>query len=339
MRKFWLVAGMMLWLSQVNAQQKPHYTQYLLNQYIINPALTGIENYSDIRISHRHQWTGITDAPVTSYITAHTAIGKQDYRTTATSFSIEGENPRGRAYWEDYTAAEPHHGVGIQVINDETGPISNFSAYLTYAYHLGISARTSLSGGFGVGMNRINLNASKLQFYNSSVDPAVYSSNNIRRVKPDLMAGLYLYSANYFVGVSAQQILPQRIDFSNNQVKVDDSRLIPHLFATAGYRFLAGENFNITPSVLVKYINHTPTQVDINTKVQFRDFAWVGVGYRVEEGFNGMLGINVAKKVSLSYAYDYTSSGLNNYTTGTHEVVIGFMLGNGYSDSCPRNVW
>src|SRR5256714_7180411 len=87
----------------VRAQQKPHYTQYILNQYILNPALTGIENYTDVKLSHRHQWVGIQDAPVTTYLTIHTPIGKKDFRTTATTlFDMEGENPRGKGYWEDY---------------------------------------------------------------------------------------------------------------------------------------------------------------------------------------------------------------------------------------------
>ena len=146
----------------VFAQQKPHYTQYILNQYIVNPALTGIENYTDIKLSHRHQWVGFSnDVPVTSYITLHAPIGKSDYRTTATSFEMNGENPRGKRYWEEYTAAAPHHGIGVQVINDQTGPLRNFTAYATYAYHLGLSPRTNLSAGFGAGINRYSIDISK----------------------------------------------------------------------------------------------------------------------------------------------------------------------------------
>src|SRR5574339_1065151 len=80
------------------SQQKPHYTQYILNQYVINPAITGIENYVDVKLSHRHQWVGIQDAPVTTYLTIHSAIGKKDFRTSATSYRVPGENPRGKSY-------------------------------------------------------------------------------------------------------------------------------------------------------------------------------------------------------------------------------------------------
>src|SRR3954468_10521851 len=95
-------------------QQQPHYTQYIINGYILNPAITGIENYTDVKISHRHQWVGLQDAPVTTYFTIHKPIGKQDDRSTPTSFPMKDENPRGRYFWQDYEAAKPHHGIGLK---------------------------------------------------------------------------------------------------------------------------------------------------------------------------------------------------------------------------------
>src|SRR5882724_6907275 len=210
------------------AQQKPHYTQYVLNQYILNPALTGIENYTDIKLSHRHQWVGLDGAPVTTYFTINTPIAKKDYRTTATSFSVPGENPRGKNYWEDYQAAQPHHGIGLQVINDRAGPLNEFSAYATYAYHIGISPRTSIAAGFGAGVKQLSLHTDMLQF-NTPVDPAVYGTGVLNTLRPDFMAGLYLYSADYFAGISAQQIVPQRVNYAKNAVTTDPGQLVPHV--------------------------------------------------------------------------------------------------------------
>lgn len=339
MRKMWF-RGMVMLLSctAVKAQQKPHYTQYILNQYILNPALTGIENYTDVKISHRRQWAGLKDAPVTTYFTIHGALNKKDYRTTATSFQVDGTNPRGNDYWQDYAAAEPHHGIGMQVINDQTGPLRNFAAYATYAYHMGIGARTSLAGGFGAGVFNVSLNANKLNFGNTQVDPAVYANGNISVLKPDFMAGLYLYGADFFAGVSVQQLVGQRVYFSNNHVG-EGSKMAPHLFATAGYRFLLSDDINLIPSVMLKSVSPLPVQFDVNAKLQYRDFMWLGAGYRKDDGWNAMAGINISNTVNLSYSYDYTSSVLNTVSNGTHEIVLGFLLGNKYGDWCPRNVW
>lgn len=285
------------------AQQKPHYTQYILNQYIINPALSGIENYTDTKFSHRQQWAGLQGAPVTTYFSIQGPVGKKDYRTTATSFEVPGANPRGERYWESYTAAEPHHGIGGQVINDVTGPLSNLTAYTTYAYHIGLSSRTNLSAGFGAGFSRYSLNSSKLDFANKTVDPVVYSSGYLNKFNFDMTAGLYLYSADYFIGLSAQQIVPAKLDFSNNVITTKTGKTVPHLFGTAGYRFLMSEDVNFIPSLMVKYVQPLPLQVEANFKFQYRDLLWLGGSYRHKDGFAGMLGLNVLNKFNVGYSY------------------------------------
>jgi type IX secretion system PorP/SprF family membrane protein len=127
---------LVLTLLRMDAQQRPHYTQYVINPFIINPAIAGIDNYGDLKVSARDQWVGLKGAPRTTYLTLHAPLGKNDYRLSSTSFAVPGNNPRGKAYWENYTAAEPHHGVGLSVINDRTGSFNFLSASASYAYLL-----------------------------------------------------------------------------------------------------------------------------------------------------------------------------------------------------------
>lgn len=330
-----LVAGMLG--HTVYGQQKPHYTQYLTNQYIINPALTGIENYVDIRLSHRHQWVGIADAPVTTYFTIHKAIGKADARTTPTSFDVPDENPRSRQYWREYTSAEPHHGIGLQIINDRTGPLNRFSAMATYAYHVGISSQTSLSAGIAAGITNIALKTDKLE-WEIPVDPAVFGSGILNRFRPDINVGLYLYSANYFAGISAQQVYPQEINFTDGSITTE-GKSVPHFFAHAGYRFNLTDEWNFIPSVMGKFMSPVPVQLDLNARWMYKDFLWFGGGYRTDDGFSGHVGMQVAQSITFGYSYDYNFSRLYNYSRGTHEVQIGFLIGNKYYQGCPRNVW
>ena len=133
----------------VQAQQKPHYTQYVLNNYILNPALTGIENYFDVKVSARDQWVGLNGAPRTAYLSIQGPIDKEDTKTTATSFQLPGQNPRGESYWENYTPSKPHSGIGVILLNDHTGNFNSFTANVTYAYHIGITPNTNLAAGFG----------------------------------------------------------------------------------------------------------------------------------------------------------------------------------------------
>ncbi|WP_407521758.1 type IX secretion system membrane protein PorP/SprF [Lacibacter sp. MH-610] len=323
-----------------NAQQRPHYTQYILNNYILNPALTGIENYTDVKLSYRNQWAGFPGAPQTFYASVHGAIGKQDYRTTPTSFQVPGENPRGKAYWEEYTAAEPHHGIGGSVVNYKTGYISRITATVSYAYHLGLSPKWNLSAGFAGGFTRFTIDATKAELANP-IDPAVGSlTTEFRKTRPELSAGLWLYSDKFFAGVSAQQIIPQRITLVNND-QYKGSALVPHFFATAGYRFMAGEDVNIIPSVMFRYISNMPSFVDVNVKAQYQDRVWVGGNYRIKEGFAAMAGLNISNTFNVSYSYDINNANylLQYMQRGTHEIVLGFLIGNKWGDLCPRRVW
>ena len=90
---------------------------------------------------------------------------------------------------------------------------------------------------------------------------------------------------------------------------------------------------------MVKYMKPTPVQMEYNAKLQYRDFLWVGASYRSTDAFAGMLGVNLSNKIMMGYSYDYATSNLNNFSRGSHEFLLGFIIGNGYDDSCPRNVW
>lgn len=332
-------------VAAANAQQRAHYTQYVLNNYVLNPALSGIENYTDVKISARDQWVGLSGAPRTAYLTIHGPIGKKDYKTSATSFGIPGENPRGNSYWESYTASEPHHGVGLSIVNDKTGNFNRFTSTLSYAYHLGLSPRTNLSAGFAAGITSIGLNADGKAFFGPDPsDPAVGGAlaNELRRIKPDLSVGLWLYSSDYFVGLSAQQVIPQKLSFVDDATFVRRGRLVPHVFLTAGYRILVNEDMNAVPSLMIKYINGAfrhNYQAEVNVKFQYRDLVWVGGSYRQYDGYAGMLGLNIANSFNVGYAYDFTKTDLRTYSRGTHELIVGFLIGNRYGDTCPRNLW
>ena len=324
----------------LHAQQRPYYTQYIMNNYIINPAVAGIENYWDVKASHRMQWVGLKDAPVTTYLTVHGPLKKSNYeRESATTFRARGQNPRGEAYWRDYTAAEPHAGVGFTVINDNTGPLNRLAAYGTYAYHIGLSPRTNLSAGISAGFTNLSLDASKLDFGTTSVDPAVAGSGVINRIKPDISAGLWLYSKDFFVGLSAQQIVPQNVTFSDNTVSLTNGKLVPHLFLSAGYRMQISDDVSFLPSMLIRYISPLPVGYDVNAKMQYQDIIWLGASYRYNDGFAAMVGVNLNHSINIGYSYDVQTSKLNTVSRGTHEILIGFLLGNKWGDWCPRNLW
>ena len=339
MKKINLIFFLSLSSILLIAQQRPHYSQYIMNNYIVNPAIGGIENYIDVKLSIRNQWVGFDGAPKTFYATIHGPISKKNYRSTFTSFDTKGMNPRGKYYWEDYTSAAPHHGLGMTVVNYSTGYINRLTGFATYSYHLGITDKTSLAAGFGLGLSSINLKFDKITLANS-YDPAVRTAiNNLNSMKPELNTGLWLYSDKYFLGLSAQQLIPLKLNLIDSNLY--RSTLTPHIFGTLGIRIPMTEDINGLPSVMVRYIESAPLAVDVNFKAQYRDLLWVGASYRKGVGISGMAGVNIANKVNVSYSYDINNSKymLSEFNKGTHEIILGFLLNNVYGDLCPKNIW
>lgn len=326
-----------------SAQAKPSYTQYILNNFVLNPAVAGIENYTDIRFSYRNQWTGINGAPKTTYLTLHAPLGKQDDGGSPTSFERKGVNPRGPGYWSQYSAPPAHHGVGMVMINDKAGYINRWSIYGCYAYHRPLGPKTTLSAGFSGGLSSVNLDRSQINFGNLDPnDPAIgYANNELNKVRPELGAGLWLYSSRYFLGLSVLNVIPAKNRFVNNEKY--GVFYTPNFFMTAGYRFNLGESFNVIPSLMYQYWEPQLSGLHLNLKCQYNDLLWAGAGYRISDlisGYTAMVGMNISNTLNVGYAYEMSStSRLRNYTGNTHEILIGVILGNRYGDSCPKNVW
>jgi type IX secretion system PorP/SprF family membrane protein len=172
------------------------------------------------------------------------------------------------------------------------------------------------------------------------IDPATGSaiSGELFKIRPDLSAGLYLYSRDYFIGLSAQQVIPQKLQFVDDAAFETTGKLIPHIFLSAGYRFLLTDDINAIPSIMVKYISASSKndfQPEANVKLQYRDLLWVGGSFRYQDGYAAMIGLNVSNTFNIGYSYDFTTTNLNSVSRGTHELMIGFLLGNKYSGKCP----
>ncbi len=337
MKKVLLIIICIGFIQVAHSQQRPQYTQYIFNNFILNPAISGIENYIDVKAGYRSQWQGLDGAPETSYISIHAPLGKNFLYGTSTSVPQSGgTNPNSRSYVQTYMASEPHHGIGFHAVSDKAGPISRTDVNATYAYHMGLSANVNLSLGVAAGVSKIYLDRSKITLENP-IDQAI-GTGDYDQLKPDLSAGVWLYGPRYFAGVAAQQLLASPISFSDD-VAYDQGKKVPHLFFSAGYKVYLGDDFAAMPSAMVKIVSPVPASIDVNMKLAYRDKFWMGASYRKDDAFSAMAGFNVGSIMNLGYSYDFTTSGLNTVSNGSHEIVLGIFLNNRYKVSCPQKSW
>jgi len=277
------------------AQQLPLYSQYMMNAFLLNPAIAGSVDYFPVRLTARQQWVGINDAPSTQALSAH--------------------------YLFEYQKL----GVGGYIFNDKFGPMSRIGLQACASYHLPLTGINSKLGiGLALKAFQFKFDESKLKAIDDA-DPALTYSI-ITKFVPDADFGMYLYNDKYFVGVSATQLVQLNIDFGDSSV--DKNSIIRHYYAMGGYKFTLNDDFDLEPSLLFKGTMQTPWQIDFNLKGYYKRMYWLGVSYRSSKDIVAMLGVKV-KKYYLGYAFDFTMSNIKRYTSGSHEILIGVNITEG----------
>ena len=275
------------------AQQLPMYSQYLTNDFILNPAVAGSKPYFPIQINSRTQWSGLgTIAPKTNTLSYHMPVA--------------------------YDAI----GIGAIVMQDETGPYSQIGVTLSFAYHIKLDEDdvTRLSLGLNALMTQHTLNQDDLTFHNP--DPEFQGSYS--KMVPDASFGAYLYSKNFSLSASSHQLFESTFKESVQDVFGDNSQ-VRHYFAHASYRIDIYSDLAIEPSLLVKSTEVSPTQLDVNARLIIDNNYWAGLSLRSSESLVVLAGLNMGS-LFLSYSYDYGISSLSSVASGSHEISLGFNI-------------
>ncbi len=314
-------------------QGRPRTTQYIFNNYLMNPALSGIDNYIDVKMGYRNQWQGLEGAPETFYVSLNAPIGEEFIRSSVNTFPGEGDNPMSRQYVNSFMSAEPHHGVGFYAITDKAGRIRQTNVNATYAYHLGLTEVLNLAVGVSAGFSSIGIDVANVKVPDIS-DPLLSADYN-NRIRPDLGLGMWLYSPRFFVGLSGRQLIGKHTNIEDGQQTVEQYQQ-PAFYGTLGYKFFLSEDIAAIPSGLLSYALNSPASIDANLKLAFRDRLWMGGGFRSNDSYSVTAGFNVGYLLNLSYSYDFTTSPLRKVSSGTHEIVIGLLLNNRYKLNCSQ---
>ncbi|TPE43078.1 PorP/SprF family type IX secretion system membrane protein [Pontibacter mangrovi] len=337
-----LALGVMILLVAGNAlaQQRPQYTQYTLNNYLANPAITGIEDYADLKLGTRQQWSGLEGAPQSYYATLHMPINNPGsaYSRGRRSGGLPKESSmKGSSI---YRKARAHHGFGLMAMSTRTGPLKRGSVSASYAYHQPLTRSIQVSAGVQPGIIQYSLDPARVKLAgNSANDPAIYDGR-VNEVKFDLSAGLWLYSRNFYVGVAGAQLVPSKRQYlPDNTPSDNDGSLQQHYYVTGGYRIDVAPYIALVPSVMVKMAQPSPLSIDGTMKVIYGDRLWAGLTYRHKESVAAMAGININYLLDLAYSYDASTSPLGNANAGSHEVVLGFKLRNARKVFCPEWAW
>ncbi len=273
-------------------QQDPQYTQYMYNMHILNPAYAGSEGTLNLRFLGRTQWVGIDGAPKTFTASIDAPVGKRV-------------------------------GLGLSVIADKIGPAKEQNIYADFSYTLPVSEEGKLAFGLKGGFTMLNVDLTSLRLPNTPPSNDPLFANNINETSPNFGAGLFYYTNSYYVGLSVPNFLPTRY------IK-DDMSLVEemHGFLTAGVVFNISDSFKLKPSTMIKAALGAPLSWDLSLNALIKNFLELGVSMRQQDSVSGLIGVQVSRSIRLGYAYDYTLSELNNYNSGSHELMLLINISN-----------
>jgi type IX secretion system PorP/SprF family membrane protein len=295
MKKKLIIFILLIGFIKLHAQQLPQYSNYMINDYVMNPAIGGTNSYFEGKSNNRYQWIGITDAPRTYILSVNGPTKSQNV------------------------------GIGGSLFTDIVGPTRRTGFYLSYAYHFKLSEKVKISLGISGGILQFLVDGSKITLR----DPTdMVISNGVQSViLPDFGAGFYMYSTDHkwYVGASVPQILQDKIQFFNTNTS-SLSKLSTHFYATAGYKFNLNEDFKLEPSTCIKYVTPAPLQFDIGLRVIYKDKLWLGGAFRYLDAISAMVGYTMQENITFAYSYDFTTTDIKKYSTGTHEIMIGIKF-------------
>lgn len=292
------------------AQQDPQFTQYMYNMSVINPAYaTAEEGILNLGGLYRTQWVGLEGAPSTGTFFAHTPINDK----------IE---------------------MGISFTNDNIGDIVNENnIFADFAYVLPVGIETKISFGLKAGVRMFDTNFNGLQLQSGGTNTDIAFNENINRAFPNLGIGAFFFTDNYYLGVSAPNMLSTKHLENENGIKATGVENV-HYFFTGGYVFDIDSKLKLKPAFMARSVKGAPLALDITANVLINEKLEAGLGYRLGDAMSALVNFRVTPDLRIGYAYDYTTTNLGDFNSGSHEIFILFdvdLFGfkNGY-DRSPR---
>jgi len=299
MKKLIIICLLFIGAASTKAQQLEQWTQFYMNEYMINPAMAGIDKYFHANALYRDQWVGIQDSPRTYYL------------------SVQGPIITAKM------------GVGGTVFSDVVGQTRRNGFQAAYAYHLDLTQDYKLSFTLSSGALQFAVDGGKLDVQ-QALDPAL-SNGYMSLWAVDFGSGVRFSASNWHVGIYVPQVAGLKAQFFNDYSQTDNV-LARHFYLNAGYRYDFNDYWAIDANFLGRYV--TPMDMfDIQARGIFRDMVWLGASFRtplitelIPPAAGFMAGYQFEKNLQIGYAYDLALGRLGNATSGSHEIVLGIRF-------------
>ena len=306
-------------LAEGYSQQTPVYSQYMLNGFLLNPAVAGSEGYTAVNLTVREQWVGFTDGPATYAMSFQTRLMQQSRISRSKSVRKRGRSASrgGRV------------GLGGYIFNHSNGAVNRTGLKLTYAYHIDLD-RAQLSFGLSMLGYQYRLDEKKISL--EIPDDNLWSGARQSVFIPDADVGVYLTGRDFWAGFSVDQLLESALKFGDEGY---ETMIMERNYnVLGGYDFMVNRDLTLSPSAYIKVAENGKVQADISGKCYFKQDFWAGLTYRTGHSLVVLAGVRV-DRLLFGYAYDIGLNGLMKFSYGTHEFTFVARFG----DVASRHRW
>jgi type IX secretion system PorP/SprF family membrane protein len=80
------------------------------------------------------------------------------------------------------------------------------------------------------------------------------------------------------------------------------------------------------PAFMLKSVSGAPLAVDLSANFYFNDKFTLGASYRLGSAVSAIAGFQASDEITIGYAYDYETTELSRYNSGSHEIFVRFEL-------------
>ncbi|HTF03304.1 MAG TPA: PorP/SprF family type IX secretion system membrane protein [Bacteroidia bacterium] len=255
--------------------------------------------------------------------------GEQGYMSSTLSARRQWMGFNGAPETFVFTLHSPvrtlHHNVGLLAAQDNIAVIHRTQLRAYYAYRI-VGRKVSFAAGIAPGVSFISNRWNDVST-NSSGDASFQGNTQVTQF--EIGYGVYLSSKHFFVGVSSQVVMNK-----SQESVVEDQ---PFLLYT-GVIFGNAKKLSCTVSTLGRYMLSGYYQADVNISFILRNQFGFGLSYRHQDAVAAMVSFRITEQFQLGYAYDYTISNLQKYSSGSHELMLRYDFGFTVNRKSPRRI-
>lgn len=311
-------AFLLFFFVAAEGQQMPMYSQYIMNGFLVNPSFAGRDGYTSLNLTVREQWAGLAQAPSTYALSFQTRILKDSYISKSTTVKKKLIRPtRGGQV-----------GIGGYLFNDNNGIMHRTGLQGAYAYNIPMGNdddEYSKTLSFGLALMAYQYSVKLDNLIYDQDDP--YLNNYDRSVFiTDFNFGVSYATPKYYAGFAMTNLLRGALMFSKGSD--NDNTELGHYYLTGGIKFPLSGNWMIEPSAFIKTsdVFFKSMQLDITSRVYYKNDYWAGVSWRTNDAIIVMLGLKY-DRFYFAYAFDFTLTDIRRQSLGTHEFSLAVKFG------------